>query len=167
MALTMYDASVTVFSRMLDNLSKILAKAEAHAAEKGLDPAVLIQARLHPDMFPLVRQVQIASDVSKGAAARLGGIEPPSFADEEQTFAELQARIARTRAVIAEAPRGAIEESASRRIKIKVGGQEMEFSGKDYLLTFALPNVFFHVTTAYDILRHVGVDLGKRDYLGG
>jgi hypothetical protein len=163
----MYDASAPVFRRMLVNLSQILTKAKVHAAQKGLDPAVLVQTRLYPDMFPLVRQVQIASDVSKGAVARLAGVEPPRMADEEQTFEDLRGRIERTLAFIAEAPRAEIEESASRRIVIKVGGQEMEFSGKDYLLTFALPNLFFHVTTAYDILRHAGVEIGKRDYLGG
>jgi hypothetical protein len=166
MSLTMYDASAPVFRRMLVNLSQILAKAEVHAAQNGLDPAELVQARLYPDMFPLVRQVQIASDVSKGAVARLAGIEPPKMADEEQTFEDVRGRIERTLAFIAEAPRVEIEGSASRKIEIKVGGQELAFSGKDYLLTFALPNFFFHITTAYDILRHTGLDIGKRDFLG-
>jgi len=166
MPFTIYDACVPIFDRMLSNLSKILVKAEAYASQSGLDLKVLLQSRLYADMFPLVRQVQIACDHAKGATARLAGIEPPRFADNETTFGELRGRIDRTLAFVAGASATAIQQSAARPIVLKLGGNELEFTGKEYLLSFALPNFFFHVTTAYDILRHSGVDIGKRDYLG-
>jgi|SRR5438477_8451970 len=166
MSPTMYDASAPVFERMLANLSRILAKAEAYALEQRVDPAAFLQARLYPDMFPLMRQVQTACDHAKGATARLAGLEPPRFADEEQTFEEIRQRIDRTLEYIGSVPPSLIGQSASRAIVLKLGGRETQFGGTDYLFTFALPNFFFHVTTAYDILRHGGLDIGKRDYLG-
>jgi hypothetical protein len=163
---TMYDASVPVFKRMLANLSRILTTAHAHAADQGLDPQALLHARLYPDMFPLVRQVQIACDHAKGATARLAGLQPPPFPDDEKTFEDLLDRIDRTRAYIAIIPRDAISDAATRRVALTLRGAETEFTGKDYLFNFALPNFFFHVTTAYGILRHKGLDIGKRDYIG-
>ncbi|HET7775597.1 MAG TPA: DUF1993 domain-containing protein [Azospira sp.] len=166
MNLSFYQASVPVFDRALANLSAILAKGAAHAAAQGLDPAELLQARLAPDMFPLVRQVQSASDTAKGAAARLAGLEVPRYEDTESTFAELQARIERTRAFLASVPPAFFEGAAERAVVLTLRSGEKHFDGSGYLLNFALPNFFFHVVTAYDILRHRGVDIGKRDYLG-
>jgi uncharacterized protein len=166
MSLTIYDASVPVFERMLANLSRILSKAEAYAVEQRLEPAVLLQARLYPDMFPLVRQVQIACDHAKGATARLAGLEPPAFSDDERTFDEISGRIARTLDHMRSMAPASFDISTSRKIEFKLGGREMQFEAKQYLFNFALPNFFFHVTTAYDILRHGGLKIGKRDYLG-
>jgi hypothetical protein len=166
MSLSMYDASVPVLDKMLANLSRVLGKAAAYGAARKIDPEILLQARLYPDMFPLVRQVQVACDLAKGAAGRLSGQEPPKFADEEKTFVQIGERIERTQAYIRGVPAAAIAESAGRPIVLKLGDQEMRFTGKDYLLDFVFPNFFFHVTTSYDILRHVGLDIGKRDYLG-
>jgi hypothetical protein len=167
MPLTMYHASVPVFVRALANLSAILRKAEEHAATKKIDPAVLINARLAPDMFALSRQVQSASDSAKGCAARLAGMEVPRYEDTETTFPELQARISRTVAFLQGVSPEVIASSEERKVVLKLRGQETSFSGQAYLLTFALPNFFFHVVTAYDILRHNGVEIGKADYLGG
>jgi hypothetical protein len=167
MPLTMYHASVPVFVRALTNLSAILRKAEAHAAAKKIDPAVFVNARLAPDMFALSRQVQSASDSAKGCAARLAGMEVPRYEDTESTFPELQARIAKTVAFMQGVSPEVIAGSEERKIVLKLRGQETSFSGQAYLLTFALPNFFFHVVTAYDILRHNGVDIGKADFLGG
>jgi uncharacterized protein len=166
MSLTMYDASVPVFEKMLANLSRVLSKAEAYAAEKRLDPAVLLQARLYPDMFPLVRQVQIACDHAKGATARLAGLEPPAFSDDERNFDEIGARIARTMEFVGSVAPASFDNSAFRKIELKLRSSELQFEGRQYLFNFALPNFFFHVTTAYDILRHGGLNIGKRDYLG-
>jgi hypothetical protein len=166
MSLTMYEASVPVFERMLANLSRILGKAEAHAIEKRLDSAVFLQARLYPDMFPLVRQIQTACDHAKGTTARLAGLEPPTFPDDERTFDEVSRRIARTLEFIGGVAPASFDNSAFRKIEIKIGSREMQFEARQYLLTFALPNFFFHVATAYDILRHSGLNIGKRDYLG-
>ena len=166
MSLSMYDASVPVFVRGLLQLSHILKKAEAHAEAKKIDPSVFIQARLAPDMFPLARQVQITSDVVKGGAARLSGAEAPSFADTETTFADLQERIAKTIAFIKSIKPELFKDSGERAIQLKVGGQELAFNGQNYLQQFVLPNLFFHVTATYGILRHNGVELGKKDYLG-
>jgi hypothetical protein len=167
MPLTMYHASVPVFVRALTNLSAILRKAEEHAAAKKIDPAVLVNARLAPDMFPLSRQVQSASDSAKGCAARLAGMEVPRYEDTESTFPELQGRIAKTVAFMQGVSPEVIAGSEERKIVLKLRGQETSFSGQAYLLTFALPNFFFHVVTAYDILRHNGVEIGKADFLGG
>lgn len=162
----MYDISVPIFTRFLSNLSAILAKAEAHAEERKIDPDVFINYRLYPDMLPFKRQVMIACDHAKGATARLAGVVVPSFEDTEKTFADLQARIAKTQAFMATLAPDQFRESASRTITLKIGGNEMSFPAQAYLLGFAMPNFHFHLTTAYNILRHNGVELGKGDYMG-
>jgi len=167
MPLSMYQASVPVLLRQLGTLSDLLGKGADHAAASGGDPAALLALRLAPDMFPLTRQIQIASDAAKGGVARLAGIEVPSFADEETSFPELRERIARTVAFVESVPAELIDGSEERRITLKAGPREFEFRGQDFLLHFVLPNFFFHVTTAYAILRHGGVPVGKMDYLGG
>ena len=166
MSLTMYQASIPVFVRMLGNLSAILDKAAAHAEAKKIDPSVFINARLAPDMFPLSRQVQIATDMAKGCAARLAGIEVPSYEDNESTFAELHARIAKTIAFIESVSVSQIDGSEERQITLKFGSHELNFLGQAYLLDFVLPNFHFHLTTTYAILRHNGVEIGKKDYTG-
>jgi hypothetical protein len=162
----MYHAGVPVFVRGLTNLSAILRKAEEHAAARKIDPAVLIHARLAPDMFPLSRQVQSATDSAKGCAARLAGAEVPRYEDTETTFPELQARLAKTVAYLQGLSPELIVGSEERTIVLKLRGKEVTFTGQVYLLTYALPNFFFHAVTAYDILRHNGVEIGKADYLG-
>ncbi|MGZ8175069.1 MULTISPECIES: DUF1993 domain-containing protein [Methylobacter] len=166
MSLTMYQASIPVFVRMLDNLSGILDKAAAHAEAKKIDPAIFINARLAPDMFPLSRQVQIATDMVKGCAARLAGIEVPSYEDNETTFPELQARIAKTKAFIESVSASQVDGSEERKITLKFGSKGLSFLGQAYLLDFVLPNFHFHLTTTYAILRHNGVEIGKKDYTG-
>ncbi|WP_027133341.1 DUF1993 domain-containing protein [Geminicoccus roseus] len=166
MPLSMYQASMPVFLRQLRSLSAILAKAERHAADRGEAPSLLIEARLAPDMFPLARQVQSASDAAKGAAARLAGVELPSFPDTEASFPELQERVAKTIAFLESVPAEKFDGSEVREIVLRPRGMELRFDGQGYLLTFALPNFFFHVTTAYAILREQGVPLGKLDFLG-
>jgi hypothetical protein len=166
MPISLHQASVPVFIRSLRNLSGILTKAEAHAADRGEAPSLLIEARLAPDMFPLNQQIQRASDTSKGAAARMAGIEVPSFPDTETTFPDLQERIQRTIAFLDSVPAEQIDAGEKREVILRPRGREMRFDGTSYLLTFALPNFFFHVTTAYAILREQGVPLGKMDYLG-
>jgi hypothetical protein len=165
MSLSMYRASIPVLTRALNNLSAILEKASAHAAAGNIDPAELVGARLAPDMYTLAGQIQRASDSAKGAAARLAGIENPSFADDETTFADLQERIVKTRRFLESVSAEQIDGSATRTIELNLG-TKVTFRGDDYLLNFALPNFYFHVTTAYDILRHSGVPVGKMDYLG-
>jgi hypothetical protein len=162
----MYSASVPVLVRGLKNLSALLDKAAQHAQDRQIDAAVFIEGRLAADMFPLRRQVQSVSDVAKGCAARLAGIEIPSFADTETSFAELQERIARTIAFLESVSAAQIDGSEERAVTIKARGREIPFTGQSYLLAFAMPNFYFHLTTAYDILRHLGVDIGKMDYLG-
>jgi hypothetical protein len=162
----MYQASVPGFIRGLENLAAILNKAEADAATRKIDPAVLVNARLAPDMYPLSRQVQIATDAVKGCAARLAGIDVPSYEDNETTFADLQARIAKTVTFIKSVSVAQIDGSEERKVTIKMRGREVDFSGQAYLLTFVIPNFYFHLTTAYNILRHNGLDLGKADYIG-
>ena len=166
MSLTMYDASAPRFAAMLKNLSAILDKAQAHAEARKLDPAVLGGLRLIADMFPLSRQVQIACDTAKGAVARLAGAEIPKHEDTEQTIAELKARIAKTLDFIGSIPAAKIDGGDEREVVMKMRGQDMKFQGAQYLLNHALPNFYFHVTTAYNILRANGVDIGKRDYIG-
>ncbi len=166
MALSMYQASVPAFQRTLRALDAILDKAAAFAEERKLDPAAFIAARLAPDMFPLSRQVQNASDHAKGCPARLAGVPVPSFADTETTFPELKARIAKTLDFIGALSPAEIDGSEARTVLLKAGPRELTFKGQDYLLFFALPNFYFHVTTAYDILRHNGVPVGKLDFLG-
>jgi hypothetical protein len=166
MNISMYQASAPRFANILGNLSAILDKAQAHVEAKKIDPAVLMGCRLFPDMFPLVRQVQIASDTAKGAVARLAGVEIPKYEDAEQTFAELKARIAKTTEFVRSFKPAQLDGSEDRDIVLKLGGREVRFTGMQYLLGHATPNFYFHVTTAYDILRHNGVELGKRDYIG-
>jgi hypothetical protein len=162
----MYQASVPVFLRYLSNLSAILDKAAKFAEARKIDPSILVNARLAPDMFPLSRQIQIATDAAKGCSARLAGVEVPSFADTESTFPELQERIAKTVAFLKSLNAAQIDGSEQKQIHLKAGTRELDFKGQDYLLFFALPNLFFHITTAYDILRHNGLEIGKIDYLG-
>ncbi|MGH8315921.1 MAG: DUF1993 domain-containing protein [Steroidobacterales bacterium] len=166
MALSMYQASVPVFIRMLTSLKAVLQKASAHAQARKIDEAVLVNGRLYPDMLPLARQVQIASDFARGTAARLAGAEPPPFEDNEKTFAELTARIDRTVEFLRAKKATEIDGSEGREVVRPVRGEPHKFSGQNYLLQYAMPNFFFHVTTAYAILRHNGVELGKGDFIG-
>jgi hypothetical protein len=163
----MHQISIPVFARALNNLAAILNKAAAHAEARKIDPSVLINYRLAPDMLPLSRQVQIASDTAKGCAARLAGVDVPSFADTETTFPELQERIDKTLAFLNTLTAEQIDGSESRTVTIQLRGKDVQFVGLAYLTSFVLPNLYFHVTTAYAILRHNGVELGKADYLGG
>jgi hypothetical protein len=162
----MYQATVPAFVQMLGSLAAILDKAEAYAAERKIDPAVLLGWRLAPDMFALARQVQIATDHAKGCCARLAGVEVPKYADEETTFADLRARIARTIDFVRSFEPSDIDGSEDRGITITAGGRELRFKGQQYLVNFVLPNFYFHVTTAYNILRHCGLPIGKRDFMG-
>ncbi|SDI14764.1 DUF1993 domain-containing protein [Pseudomonas panipatensis] len=167
MSLSIYSISVPVFIRMLGNLSAILDKAAAHAQAKSIDPTVLLNARLAPDMFPLTRQVQIATDAAKGCGARLAGVEVPSFADTESSFAELQTRIGKTVDFLKSLKPEQFTGAEERTVNMKLPNRELSFKGIDFLLHFANPNFYFHITTTYAILRHNGVELGKMDFLGG
>jgi len=167
MRVLMHALSVEVFSHTLGNLALILEKAGANAAQRKFDTGVLLGARLAPDMLPLTRQVQIASDIAKNSVARLAGQEPPRFEDNESSIEQLRARIARTIDFLKSPPTRALEGSETRTVKVPLEERTLEFTGVDFLQRWAIPNVFFHVVTAYDILRHKGVDLGKRDYLNG
>jgi hypothetical protein len=166
MAISLYAASVPVFTQGIKALRGVLAKGEAHAAALKIQPEVLLQSRLYPNMFPLTRQVQIAADFAKGVPGRLAGVELPAYPDTETTFAELYARIDKTLAFIGGLTPAQIDGQEGRTIELKVGGQTMTFQGQPYLLGFGLPNFYFHATTAYAILRHSGVDVGKRDFIG-
>ncbi|MCC7048168.1 MAG: DUF1993 family protein [Alphaproteobacteria bacterium] len=166
MSLSMYQASVPVFLRMLGNLLAILDKAAKHADAKKIDPSVFVTARLAPDMFALARQVQIATDAAKGCAARLAGVEVPSYADTEASIPELQARIAKTIDFIKSIKPAQIDGSEDRTVTLKMRGKDVSFKGQPYMLNVAMPNFYFHVTTTYDILRHNGVEIGKTDFLG-
>lgn len=166
MSMSLSQASIPVFIRVLSNLSAILDKAITHAEAKKIDSAIFVNARLAPDMYPLSRQVQISTDMVKGCAARLAGMEVPCYEDNETTFAELQARIAKTVAFIKNVSSAQIDASEERVITLKFGSREVSFLGKAYLLDFVLPNLYFHATVSYAILRHNGVELGKADYLG-
>jgi hypothetical protein len=166
MAISMYRASVPVFVQMLNALAVVLKKAEAHAQAKKIDPAALLTARLYPDMFPLTKQVQIACDFAKGCPARLAGVDVPKYEDNEASFADLDARIAKTLAFLGTLKPAQIDGSEEKVISLTIGGKPMDFDGLTYLLNFASPNFYFHVTTAYDLLRHNGVELGKRDFMG-
>lgn len=163
----MHALSVEVFTNALGNLALILEKAAANATHRKFDAAVLLGARLAPDMLPLTRQIQIAGDIAKNSVARLAGQDPPRFEDTETTIEQLRARLARTIDFLKSVPASALEGAETRDIKVPIGERTLEFKGLDYLQRWALPNVFFHVVTAYDILRHNGVDLGKRDFLNG
>ncbi len=166
MTLSMYQASVPVLVRGLTNLKAILGKAEAHAAQKQVEPSVFVNSRLFPDMLPLNRQVHIATDTAKGCAARLAGVEAPKFEDVEVTFDELCARIDKTIAYLNEFTAAQIDGTEEREIVLKMRTGPIQFTGVNYLLYFVLPNFYFHLTTAYDILRHNGVEIGKFDFLG-
>jgi uncharacterized protein len=166
MALSMYQATVPVFIHMLNNLSSILTKASHYAEAKKVDPAVLMNARLAPDMFALARQVQIAADLAKGCGARLAEIEIPTYADTETTFAELHERITKTVHFLKSINKDQFNGCEERQIILKIRGNDLHFSGLDYVLSFVTPNFYFHVTTAYNILRHNGVEIGKMDFLG-
>ena len=163
----MYKASVPVVLNALTNLKAILGKAEAWAAEKNIKDATVLNARLALDMLPFSKQIQLVSDTAKGAAARLGGVENPSYADDEASFAELHERLQKTIDFVKSVDATGFAGSESRDIVLKFPSRTIEFKGLDYLTGFVIPNLFFHVTTAYAILRHSGVPLGKADYLGG
>jgi hypothetical protein len=162
----MYQASAPRFAHMLRNLATLLDKAQAHVEAKKLEPSALTTYRLYPDMFPLTRQVQIACDTAKGAVARLAGIEIPKHEDTEQTFEELKARIAKTLAFVESVKPAQIDGSEEREVVLKLRAGEKRVAGLQYLLGQAYPNFYFHVTTAYNILRHNGVEIGKRDFVG-
>jgi hypothetical protein len=167
MKISMHALSVDVFANTLGNLSFLLEKAAKSAANRKIEPGVLLASRLAPDMFPLTRQVQIACDLAKNSVARLAAQEPPRFEDTETSIDQLRARIARTIDFLKSVPVSALEGSETRDIKVPAGERTLEFKGLDYLQRWAIPNVFFHVTTAYNILRHNGVDLGKGDFIDG
>jgi uncharacterized protein len=166
MTISMYQASVPPIIRSLNNLIAILKKGAAHAEAKKIDPVVLINSRLYPDMLPLSKQVQIASDVTRRGAARLAGSEAPAMADTETTFPELIDRIQRTIAYLETLTPESIDGSETKTIILPMGKESITFEGMSYLISFILPNLYFHVTTAYNILRHSGVELGKLDFLG-
>ena len=166
MAYSIYQASVPVFLKTLGNLSAILDKGAAFAEEKKVDPKVLLNYRLAPDMFPLTSQVQNATDHAKRGTARLAGIEAPAYDDNETSFAELKARIDKTLAFINPIKPSQVDGAESREIVLKMGGSNRTLTGQTYLMHHALPNFFFHTTTAYAILRHCGVNIGKRDFIG-
>lgn len=163
----MYSTSIPVFKQMLGSLQTILQKAQAHAAEKKIEDQVFLQARLAPDMFNLIRQVQIAADFAKGVSARLAGVAVPDYQDTENSFEELQTRLSTTIDFISSLDAAQFEDSESREIVLRPGTpKEKKLMGNAYLLSYGLPQFFFHVTTTYAILRHHGVELGKRDYMG-
>ncbi|WP_322049350.1 DUF1993 domain-containing protein [Paraburkholderia sp. J67] len=166
MSITMYQASVPVLVRGLANLQTIIGKAQAHAAEKQIDPSVLTGARLFPDMLPLARQIHIATDTAKGCAARLAGVDAPKFEDVEVSFDDLDTRIQKTIDYLNTFKPEQIDGTEDKSITLKMRAGPIDFTGQSYLLGFVLPNFYFHVTTAYDILRHNGVEIGKLDYLG-
>jgi len=163
----MYECSIPVFIRYLDILSTILEKGARYGSAHEIEESVLLGSRLFPDMLPLSRQVQIVSDVLKGAAARLSDIEAPKFEDTEVSFAELQTRIENTKLFLQSVPEGKINDTEDKKIVLQAGAREFELTGRSFLTAWALPNLFFHVTTTYNILRHNGVELGKMDFLGG
>ena len=162
----MYDHSIPILAKTLGNLSAILDKAAKHCETKKLDPNALLGFRLFPDMFPLTRQVQVAADQAKGCAARLAGVEVPKYEDTEKTFDELKARIAKTIAFINGIKPDQLANSAGRDVVLPIRGNPVTFKGAWFLNHFVMPNFFFHVTTAYNILRHNGVELGKGDFIG-
>ena len=166
MPLSMFDSSVPIFVRTLSSLKAILEKGAAHAQSKKIDESVFLQARLYPDMYPLTHQVQIATDMARGGAARLAGSEPPKFEDNEQTFAELIARVDRTIAFMKSLPKAQFDGGETRSITRPLRGQPHTFTGTNYLQQAVLPNLYFHTTTTYAILRHNGIELGKADFLG-
>jgi hypothetical protein len=166
MAISMYQASVPQLKKMLLNLSTILTKAEEHVVAKGIDGKVLVEARLFPDMFPLAKQVQIACDQVKFGLARLASVEAPKFDDTESTLPQLKERIAKTIAFMDSIKPEQVDGTEAKEIKFSIKEWSFEFVGEQYVLTWIIPNFYFHVTTTYNILRHNGVELGKADYLG-
>lgn len=167
MSHSLHQTSHTVFNQMLGGLSQVLSKAQEQATARQIQPSALLQARLYPDMFPLVRQVQVACDFAKSVSARLAGVDVPSWEDQEQSLADLQARIEKTLAFINRLTAAQFEGSATRDIVTQAGTpKEKRFTGTSYLLNYGLPHFFFHVTTAYAILRHNGIEVGKKDYIG-
>ena len=166
MSISMYEASVPVFTRYLGNLKAILQKAAAHAEAKKIDPAVLVNSRLFPDMLPLSRQVQLVSDMAKSCPSRLAGVEPPKFEDVESTIPQLLERIDKTIAHLNTFKAEQIDGTENKPISLPTARGPVNLQGLPYLVQFLMPNFFFHVTTTYDILRHNGVELGKSDYLG-
>ena len=167
MTRAIHTASIPVFKQMLGGLSGVLAKADAHVAAKKIDPNALLQARLFPDMFPLLRQVQVATDFAKSVSARLAGVEVPKLEDNEQTFADLQTRIATVLTFIEGLDPALFDEAGTREIVTQAGTpKEKRFTGESYIFNYGLPHFFFHTTTAYAILRHNGVEVGKKDYIG-
>jgi hypothetical protein len=167
MSLSFYDVSIPTYLHTLRNLAAILEKSEAHAKASGIDPAGWLEVKLAPDMLPFTRQIQMASDAAKLGTARLAGVTPPAFADTETTWAELKARIARTIAYIETISREQVDGGEGRTIELQLPGRTMAFTGVDFLNQFSLPNFFFHVVTAYALLRSQGAPLGKMDYLAG
>jgi hypothetical protein len=167
MTVSLYQASVPVFTQILTALSACLKKAETHAEVKKIDPDALIQARLAPDMWPLVRQIQTTTDQVKGVCARLTGTDVPSWPDNEKSFSDIQARIKKANDFAKGFKADKFTGAEDRDISLTIGGEKMGWKGAVYLFNFALPNFYFHATTAYLILRHNGVELGKRDFLGG
>jgi hypothetical protein len=166
MAFSLYQASVPVFEQLLTGLSGVLDKAAAYVEEKKVDPTALLNDRLFSNMYPFIRQVQVAADWAKNTSARLAGVEPPKFPDEEKSFSELKERIAKTLAFIKGLDRAAIDASAEKQIVFPAGPAKRQMAGADFLLHQTMPHFFFHVTTAYDILRTNGLDLTKRDFMG-
>jgi uncharacterized protein len=166
MPITMYQASIPPMIRALDNLGTVLQKGADYAEAKRIDPSVLLGTRLYPDMFPLSRQVQIASDIARRGAARLAGLEAPAIEDNETTFADLVERLQKTTEYLKTFTSEQIDGSEQRSIALPIGDKTLTFEGLPYLVSFILPNVYFHTTTAYGILRHCGIELGKMDYLG-
>ena len=167
MTISLYQASVPVIQKSLTALKGVLAKGAAHAEAKKIDESVFLSSRLSPDMFPLMRQVQIAADFGKGPVARLAGVEVPKYDDTEATFAELAARIDKTLAFVGTFTAAQIDGQEDRDIQLTIAGNPVNFKGQPYLLHFAIPNLYFHMSMAYAILRHNGVDVGKRDFIGG
>jgi hypothetical protein len=165
MSFSMYQAAIPAVVKILTNFLGILDKAEAHCTAKKIDPAVILNSRLYPDMFPFVRQVQIATDQAKGMAARLTGSDVPSYADVEASFEELKARIQKTIDFVQSFAPAKFDGAETRDITLKFGPTEYKFVGGDYLTGFVLPNFYFHTTTAYAILRHCGIEVGKRDFV--
>jgi hypothetical protein len=167
MSISMYSAFIPVAIRQLNAMSAILGKAVAHCETRKIDPTAFLLSRLFPDMFPLTRQLQIAADMAKGGAARLAGIEPPKYEDNEASFAELQARLEKTVAFLKSIQPAQIDGKEDADITIKLPSRELAFKGEAYLIGFVLPNMYFHLTTAYNLLRQGGVDIGKQDFLAG
>ena len=167
MTISIFDQTVAALSRMLLNLDRIVSKAEEYAKERNIEPAALLQARLYPDMLPFVSQIRIATDTAKGAAARLSGSELPKWADDEVTFEDVHARIRKALDYLATFKPEQFDGTEDKPIEMKFPNRTLNFSGREYILGFVLPNFYFHVTTAYAILRHNGLPIGKLDYLGG